>query len=191
MEVLQIEMMAHPEGSLLTMVVNERPQNISETITNAKQGGYEIDITPKKQKRSLDANGLYWSILTKLSNALDAPVPFMHNQMLRRYGQPAIIGGQLMFAVIPDTEAAEQEIDNSETMHLRPTSQVRVGKDGSKLRTYVILRGSSTYDKKEFSSLIDGLLSECKEVGIDIISKRDLDMIKEYNTWKSGVKSKA
>lgn len=41
-------------------------------------------------------------------------------------------------------------------------------------RTYVMLKGSSDYDTREMSELIDGLVSECKECGIETATPEEL-----------------
>ena len=63
----------------------------------------------------------------------------------------------------------------AETYHIKPTSQVQKGADGTLFRTYKMLRGSSTYDTKEMSYLIDGLVGECRELGIETLPPRELE----------------
>ena len=41
--------------------------------------------------------------------------------------------------------------------------------------------GSSTYDTKEMSVLIDGIVSECKDLDIEVLPPDELQKIKE--TW--------
>ena len=38
-----------------------------------------------------------------------------------------------------------------------------------------MLRGSSTYDTSEMSKLIDGLVSECQELGIETIPPKEIE----------------
>ena len=49
-------------------------------------------------------------------------------------------------------------------------------------RTYVMYRGSHDYDTREMSELINGLVSECKEVGIETITPAELDEM--MKAWK-------
>ena len=39
----------------------------------------------------------------------------------------------------------------------------------------MMLKGSSEYDTKEMSHLIDGLVSECKEMGIETLPPEELE----------------
>ena len=76
---------------------------------------------------------------------------------------------------------AEETALEAESFHIRPTSQVKQGKDGKMYRTYTVLAGSSTYDTKEMSELINGLVSECKEQGIETLTPDELArMMKDY-----------
>ncbi len=86
---------------------------------------------------------------------------------------------QAVYVVIPDTEEAEKHVEESETYHLKPTSQVKEGKDGRMYRTYMMLRGSSDYDSREMSKLIDGLVAEAKELGIETLTPEELHEMNE------------
>ena len=58
---------------------------------------------------------------------------------------------------------------------------VKPGKGGAMYRTYMMLKGSSEYNTKEMSHLIDGLVSECKEMGIETLPPEELErMMSEY-----------
>lgn len=46
-------------------------------------------------------------------------------------------------------------------------------------RTYLMLRGSHTYDTKEMSVLINGLVEECKEQGIETLTPDELRRMME------------
>ena len=117
----------------------------------------------------------------RLAEAAGISKPRAHNLMLRRYGQNLMIAGQMAYLVVPDTTEAEETALEAETFHIRPTSQVKQGKDGKAYRTYTVLAGSSTYDTKEMSELINGLVAECKEQGIETLPPEELArMMAEY-----------
>lgn len=144
----------------------------------------DLDIVIKKhrKKRSLDANAYYWQLLSKLAEALHVSKPFMHNHLLRQYGQTEYYDGRFVTVTIPDTDTAQKKADEDEYTHLKPTSQVRLGNDGVMYRTYKLLRGSHSYNTKEMSELIDGLVSECKQAGIETMTPDELDRLK--GEWK-------
>lgn len=143
--------------------------------------GIPLAITFKKfrKKRSLDANAYYWVLVAKLGDKLNLSKPHLHNILLRRYGQPAIIDGKMIYLVLPDSDQRARAADEAETFHIKPTSEVKTGRDGERFRTYVMLRGSSTYNTEEMAHLIDGLVSECKESGIETASPEELKRMLE------------
>lgn len=69
----------------------------------------------------------------------------------------------------------EKRTLEADTYHIRPTAQIKPGKDGVNYRAYIMRRGSSTYDKKEMSMLIDGLVSDCMEMGIETLPSGELE----------------
>lgn len=141
----------------------------------------DIEIKKHRRKRSLDANRYYWELASRLAESLHVSKPYIHNYLLRRYGQIEMIDEQAVYIVIPDTESAQKSVDEAQTYHLKPTPQVKQGKGSTMYRTYMMLKGSSEYDTKEMSHLIDGLVSECKEMGIETLSPTELErMMTEY-----------
>lgn len=154
----------------------------AEDIEKLKDKPLSVELKQWRKKRSLDANAYYWQLLTKLSESLGESKDYMHNYILRKYGQIEIIDGQAVYTVIPDTNEAQKKVDEAQTYHLKPTSQVKVGRGGLMYRTYMMLRGSSDYDTKEMSHLIDGLVTECKDVGIETIPPEELErMMQAYD----------
>ena len=89
------------------------------------------------------------------------------------------IDGKPVFLVIPDTEEAEKKAEESETYHIKPTSNVREGNDGKMYRTYILLKGSSQYDTAEMSRLISGLVDECQQCGIETLPPDELNRLFE------------
>lgn len=146
-----------------------------------------IKVGKFRKKRSLDANSYYWLLLGKLSKALKISLPYCHNLMLRRYGTLEDFDGQAVYWVIPDTDEASKKADEAETYHIKPTAQVREGKDGVMYRTYILLKGSHDYTTAEFSDLIEGLVDECKQVGIPTATPDEIaNMISLLDTRGKG-----
>ena len=125
-----------------------------------------LEIKKYRARRSLDANAYYWTLITKLAAVLETSNAEQHNRMLCLYGYPEIIEDKHFLVVLPDTEEAQKKVMRAEDYHLKPTSDVREGNDGISYRTYVLMRGSRTYNTEEMSRLINGLISECKDAKI-------------------------
>ena len=155
-----------------------------------KLQGKTLDIKLKvhREKRTLSQNLYYWSLVGKIATELRISDPHAHNIMLRRYGQIAQYGGQVAYVVLPDTDAAAREADESETFHVRPTSEVKSGKNGEMYRTYILLRGSSEYDTAEMTRLIDGAIREAQELGIDTDTPEEKERLRSL--WAQAERSK-
>ena len=148
-------------------------------IERLKDRRLTVELKQYREKRSLDANAYYWVLVGKLADIAGQSNAWVHNHMLRKYGQIMVIDDQGVYTVLPDSDEAQKAIDEAETYHLKPTSQVKPGKGGKMYRTYMMLRGSSDYDTKEMSRLIDGLVSECKEAGIETLPPAELERMME------------
>lgn len=156
-------------------------------IEKLKDKKLSVELKQYREKRSLDANAYYWVLVGKLADVLGQSSAWVHNHMLRKYGQIMVIDYQGVYTVLLDTDEAQKAIDEAETYHLKPTSQVKPGKGGKMYRTYMMLRGSSDYDSKEMSTLINGLVEECKVVGIETLPPAELErMIKAYEKHYAG-----
>lgn len=162
---------------------------LDEAYTLLGEDVLTLKIAKYKARRSLDANSYYWVTLTKLARLLKTSNAELHNLMLSRYGQPWIVGEALHLAMLPDDDETEALVKKSVEYHLRPTSQVKEMKEGKMYRTYITMRGSSTYNTEEMATLIDGLVSECKEAGMtdaEIMSTEEKRILKERYGIKYG-----
>ena len=138
-----------------------------------------IDVKKYTEKRSLTANGYYWTLVAKLAGALGISNARAHNMLLRRYGQPWIFDGEEVRVMIPDTADAELAILEDEREHMKPTSEIVVDKAGTFRRVYKLLRGSHDYDREEFGRLIDGTVDECKQMGLETLPPDELARMME------------
>jgi len=151
----------------------------AEDVERLKDKKLSVEMKQYRRKRSLDANSYYWVICTKIAEAIGQSIPWTHNHMLRKYGQIEIIDGKAVYLVIPDTETAQSRADEAETYHMKPTSQVKEGKGGIMYRTYMLLRGSHDYNTEEMSHLIDGAVSDAKDLGIETLPPDEIKRMME------------
>lgn len=152
-------------------MVGEKTKVIKWLI-DQPDGEYECkDWHPR---RSLTANSYYWKLLAELSGALRADRDETHYELLRRYSTPYTnADGQAVTIVTRgDTESlpgywilAEQRGDRS---------------------GYIRIKGSSDMDSKEFSRLLDGLIEECKEVGIETLPNHEIERLRGYEKYYHG-----
>lgn len=123
------------------------------------------DLTEHKEKRSNDANGLLWSCLQDIANALHSDKWTVYLMMLKRYGKFSYV------IVHPDAVESMRK----QWRELEVVGEVDVnGKKGVQLLCYY---GSSTYNTKEFSVLLDGVISEMKEMGLTPPPTKEMQML--------------
>ena len=123
-----------------------------------------FDVSPHKEKRSLNANGLLWMCLGEMANALRADKWDVYLQMLKRYGTYTHI------CVHPKAvEAVKKQWREVEEVGRGTVN----GVESVQLLCYF---GSSTMNSKEFSVLLDGVISEMKEMGLPT-PDRDLERV--------------
>lgn len=136
------------EGGItyLTFEVREKAANFYKFLTKI----VELIVEEPKKNRSLSANGLYWACIGDLCHSLRISKDECHIMMLRRYG---------VFQTLRMTHAAYETFKG----HWRDTEVIEEGDDYVDFHCYF---SSSTYTSKEFSVLIDGVISEMKEVGL-------------------------
>jgi hypothetical protein len=124
-----------------------------------------IEIYKQKKKRSLDANALLWKMCTEIGNILKTSKDEVYLTMLERYG--------VFTHVIVKPEAVDRL--KQEWRTVRVLGEVTVnGKTGVQIQCYY---GSHLYDSKEFSILLDGVISEAKDMGIEVISEQDKQLL--------------
>lgn len=137
----------------------------------------DLDITLKlyKEKRSLNANAYFHVLVEKIAGVHNVTHTEIHNQLIADYG---FMDEEITNIILDDA------IDwrRIETLHLKPTSATRMMDNGRLYRVYYVMRGSHTYNTAEMSRLIDGTVSEAKELGIETLTPDELERMKQ--AWK-------
>lgn len=142
----------------------------------------EWDLTEHKEKRSKNQNSYYWELAGKVAKKtvrFGANINEIHNRNLRSLGLREYINDQPLCIYIPDTDEAEKTALNAESYHIKPTSQTKVGNDGTVFRCYVMLRGSHSFNTEEFSALVDLMVQEAKAVGVETLTPAELEHLRE------------
>lgn len=118
----------------------------------------ELDLKIEKHRnhRSLDANAMLWACLGELATAMRTDSWSMYLYMLERYGKFTLI--QCRPEAVPDLQRVWRETK---------VVGARYDADGEKLIDVLCFFGSSTYSTAEFSRLLDGVISEMKDIGLD------------------------
>lgn len=150
-----------------------------ESLDGLKDKDIKVSLTQWREPRSRSANGYFYVLVGKLADALRVSKPYIHNLMLRKYGQLERIDGRPVWVILPETDEIANKVDEDETLHVRPTDEVKTGKDGKLYRTYVLLKGSHQLNSKEMTVLLDGIISECREVGVETATPEEIERMKQ------------
>lgn len=145
----------------VTFLLNEKDsaQQI-ETLRNAEM--LDIKVSKHRKKRSLDANALLWSCLGEIAAVLRTDKWEVYLQMLKRYGKYTYIC--VKPNVVDAMKAQWRECEEIGKIDIN-------GKEAVQMLCYF---GSSTYDSKEFSVLLDGVISEMRELGLQPPASGDM-----------------
>lgn len=137
------------------------------------------DLTEHREKRKLNQNAYYWQLAGQVARKTKVTINEIHNRNLRDLGLLARVNGCPVTVLIPDTDEGERGALEAETFHIKPTSKVALGKDGVTYRYYLMLRGSSDYDVKEFSALVDLMVQEAIAQNIEVLTPAELAHMRE------------
>ena len=128
-----------------------------------------FEVKEHKEKRSLNANAYAWSLITKIADALRTSKEECYLEMLKRYGQSEIV-------------SVLSQIDVSGYFkYYEPLATATL--QGKEFTHYKIYKGSSEYNSLEMSILIDGIVSEAKELGIETIPPKEIERLKTM--WRA------
>lgn len=148
-----------------------------ETLQADKR--YTVTVKEKKERRSLDANAYFWVMCDKVAE-------YMHMEKTEIYKQYIKEIGGVSDTVCVLEKAADKLCDNWESKGIgwqtdRMTSKM------PKCVNVVLYYGSSTYDKSQMGRLINMVVQDCKEYGIETYDQSELDtMLEAWNCDAGG-----
>lgn len=127
-----------------------------------------FEIKEHKQKRSLNANAYAWLLIGKIADVTRASKEEVYLEMLKRYGQSEVV------SVISSVDIKG---------YFKYYSVFGYAKlQGKEFTHYKVYKGSSEFDSKEMAILIDGIISEAKELDIETLPPNEINRIKEM--WR-------
>lgn len=130
-----------------------------------KDKTYQLTIEEENKKRTITQNSYYWSLLFQLASALHTSSQELHDTLIKRYTEPILI--PLLKEVNPSGYFRYYEEYKNTTINEKEAVY------------YKVYKGSSEMTTKEFKELLDGLISECKECNIEVLTEDEISMLKE------------
>lgn len=165
----------------LELVIDDKP--IQELI-DLKNRNLVIDIIRQEDapKRSLDANSYFHVLLGKLADKMETSRPECKNLILGRYGQREFDDdGNIIEILVP----SKINMQFREDIHTVPVGYEEV--NGVEMTRYQVSRGSHTLNRAEMAILINGLVEEAKEYGIETLTPDELARLNM--AWKARKKA--
>nr|DAM96481.1 MAG TPA: NinB protein [Caudoviricetes sp.] len=148
----------------VTFEINE---DITASIDKIRDKMLNLTAKIHREKRSLDANAYAWVLMQKIAEAIHTDKWSVYLMMLERYSP-------VFTHIIVRPEAVERVMGEWRTVKVLGPIQVN-GSSGIQLQCYF---GSSTFDSKEMASFIDGIVSECKEMGIETLPPDEIERMR-------------
>lgn len=165
---------ARDGGYLLTIATRENVGVLYDELHET-----DVDVTVKKhrEKRSLDANAYFWVLVDRLAEKTRISKTDIYRRYIREIG-----GNHEMVCVI---DSAVEKLRNgwehnglgwqTDTMPSRIPGCTNV----------ILYYGSSTYNTRQMSHLIDMAVQDCQEQNIETLSPEKLaGMMEEWGCTK-------
>ena len=167
-----IQGMSRGMGGELFLTLTLAPEHIEEA-TKLQGNALDMKLTKHREKRSKDANALLWAICREIGAVLKLPDREVYRKAIREVGVYDIVPIQT-----ERIEALERhwsghgigwfiEVEDNESKKLPGFKRVRM------------YYGSSTYNTKEMSVLLDSLAEDARQMGLILrASKREIEEAK-------------
>lgn len=145
----------------LTLEINAIPADVEKMLNK----DLRCSLKGWREKRSLDANAYCWKLITEIADTVKLSKDEVYLDMLKHYGQSEII------SVISTVDPKG---------YFKYYEAIGKGKvNGTEFTHYKIYKGSSEYDTREMSILIDGIVREAEQLGIPTITPQEAERMKE------------
>lgn len=160
------------DGAEISFLTNDLDA-VNNLIKIADKPTLEAKIEPLKTTRSLHANSYMWVLCDKIADAIHATKEEVYRKAVREVG---------VFNDVAVTKHALPQLIETWTSRglgwMVDTFDSKL--DGCKrVRLYT---GSHEYDTKQMSRLIDYIVEEAKELGIETLTPNELNrMMEEYD----------
>jgi hypothetical protein len=166
--------LARDGGYLLTIATRE---NIGPLFDELHETDVDVTVKKHREKRSLDANAYFWVLVDRLAEKTRIPKTDIYRRYIREIG-----GNHEMVCVI---DSAVKKLRNgwehnglgwqTDTMPSRIPGCTNV----------ILYYGSSTYNTRQMSHLIDMAVQDCQEQNIETLSPEKLaGMMEEWGCTK-------
>lgn len=133
----------------------------------------QFEVKDYKEKRSLDANAYMWVLIQKIQEIINVPKEDIYKDLIKTIG---------VYEVVPiKNEAVDKFCEAWKHNGLGWVTETTK----SKLEGYtnvLAYYGSSTYDTKQMTRLIEEVLQECRQLDIETKPEEEINSL--LRSWK-------
>lgn len=136
---------------------------------------YDLEVKEHRKKRSLDANAKLWALINEMAVILRLPPEEIYQ------GYIPDVGGNFWIAPVLQEEIEARTADWCRGHIGRMVDDMgpcRIA-ELKGYRNLKMYRGSSEYDVPTFSRLLDLVIQDCKQLGIETLSEREKSLLLE------------
>lgn len=155
----------------LEIEIDTADDHTLQDVERLMKSDIKAHLVTYREPRSKDSNSYFHVLSDKLADAMRMSKPKMKNYLLFHYGQK--VRDEENNLVIIKTNANEEELISRTDIHLW---LLKDAPDGTPM--YVLLEHSRFYDSRAMSVLIDGVVAECKAVGIETMPPAEIERLK-------------
>lgn len=155
----------------VTFILNER--ECLNQLEKIKDDKLYIKVDKKRNKRSLDSNAYMWKIADKIASKIGITKLEVYRDAIKEVGQ---------FEIVPIKDEAVENFIRAWKHNGQGWICEIIGK--SKIKGYTNVTayyGSSVYDSKAMSRLIDLIVQEAKQLDIETLPPNEIESLK--NSW--------
>ena len=157
----------------ITISTNEDVRSAFDELAESE---VTVEIKKWRPKRSLDANAYAWVLLDQLSEKLGIPKEELYREEIRNVGGISQIIGI-------ETEYAEDFRRLWENRGIGWQTEVFDSKKTEGISNVVCYKGSSEFDTKQMSDLIENIKQDCEAQGIPTMTDEQLKEL--LGNWRT------
>lgn len=150
-----------------TIVSFVLPGNVSAEFDDYTNKDIDLTVKHFSKKRSMDANAYAWVLIGKMAAVLRLTTSEVYRSIIREIG-----GNSEIIAVRND--AVETWIKAWESHGIGWQTEIFNDKRGDGFTDIMCWYGSSIYDTRQMSALLEQIVTEAKQLGIETLTPREL-----------------
>lgn len=161
-----------PDGAYLMLKTNQ--QDAVRFCGEMEQGKtYEAELKKQTKKRSLDANAYAWVLIGKIAEKTNVPRVEVYRSAIKE------IGGNYDVVCAQDkaVEALRESWSKNGIGWITDTFPSKI--EGC--TNVVVYYGSSCYDTQQMNRLLNLLLQDCQQLGIEVKPQEEIDSL--LSSW--------